>query len=441
MTSVIDKNASLLERGARHVSSTNSRAFDLVASHAKGSWLWDVNGDRYLDFTSGIAVNNVGHCHPKVVAAAKEQMDKLIHCSMVTSHERVIELCEKIAEIAPGRLDCTFLNNSGGEAIDCAIKFARYLTKRPNVLCFTGAFHGRTLLATALTSSKSWYRDGYEPLPSAVQSVAYPYCYRCPVNQTPGKCNLECFDLVENYFKNFAKPESVAAIIIEPQLGEGGYAVAGSGYTGNNGYMQRLRELCTKHGIMLIFDEVQTGFGRTGKWFAADHWNVEPDIMVCAKGIASGFPMAAIVSRREMFEQWKPGKHGSTYGGNPVACAAALASIKVIEEENLLENAEKSGIYLRSRLSELKQRYPFIGDVRGFALMIGIELVDENGKPDGKRLGRLVDECFKRKLLMLDCGTEDHIIRFLPPLNVTREELDLSLEIFEASLKAVSEQN
>jgi 4-aminobutyrate aminotransferase len=357
---------------------------------------------------------------------------------MVTSHERVIELCEKIAQIAPGRLDCTLLNNSGGEAIDCAIKLARYITKRPNILCFTGAFHGRTVMATALTSSKSWYRDGYEPLPSGVHAISYPYCYRCPVGQKAGQCKLECFDLIENYFKHFVKPESVAAIIMEPQLGEGGYAVPATGYTGKDGYMRRLRELCDKHGIMLIFDEVQTGFGRTGKWFAAHHWDVEPDIMVCAKGIASGFPMAGIVSRHEIYSQWKPGKHGSTYGGNPVACAAALASIKVIEEENLLENAEKSGIYLRNRLDEMAKKYPFIGDVRGFALMIGIELINEKGEPDGARLAKLVDECFKRKLLMLDCGTSDHIIRFLPPLNVSREELDLSLKIFEESLSAVS---
>lgn len=432
-----DRNNVLLEKGARYVSATNARAFDIVASRGQGSWLWDVNGDKYLDFTSGIAVNNVGHCHPKVVAAVKEQVDKLIHCAMVTSHEKLIELCEKISQIAPGRLDTTFLNNSGGEAIDCAVKFARYVTKRPNVLCFTGSFHGRTLLATALTSSKSKYRDGYEPLPSGIQSMPYPYCYRCPVGQTPGKCKLECFDVVEHYFKHFVKPESVAAIVMEPQLGEGGYVVPGSGYTGADGYMRRLRNLCDQHGIMLILDEVQTGFGRTGKWFAANHWDIEPDIMVCAKGIASGFPMAGIVARNELFQKWPPGKHGSTYGGNPIACAAALASISVIEEENLLENAEKSGMYLRNRVEEMQKKFSFIGDVRGFGLMVGIELVTDDGSPDGKRLEKLVNECCKRKLLMLDCGTDDHIIRFLPPLNVSRDELDLGLGIFEESLAAV----
>ncbi len=438
MSAVQDKNKEWLERSAKHVSSTNARAFDLVASHGKGSYVWDVNGERYLDFTSGIAVNNVGHCHPKVTAAAKEQMDKLIHCSMVMTHEPLIKLAEKIAEIAPGNLDTVFLNNSGGEAIDAAIKMARYVTGRSNVISFAGAFHGRTLLGTALTSSKSHYRDGYEPLPSGIQHIPYAYCYRCPVSQKPGACEMECFDLIERAFKLFVKPESVAAIIIEPQLGEGGYTVAGSSYKGEKApYFQRLREVCDKHGILMIVDEVQTGFGRTGEWFAVNHWNVVPDVMVVAKGIASGFPMAGIIARSEHMKKWPPGKHGSTYGGNPVASAAALASIKVIEEEKLVENAKTLGAYLTSRVREMQLKFPFIGDVRGLGLMVGIELIKENGEPDGERLGKLVDECMKRKLLLLDCGSYDHIIRFLPPLNVSKEELNEGLRIFEEALGAI----
>ncbi len=429
-----DRNVTLLEQGAKHVAGTNARAFDIVASHGKGSYLWDANGDRYLDFTSGIAVNNVGHCHPKVVAAITDQIQKLIHCAMVTSHEPLIKLAEKIASIAPRNLDTVFLNNSGGEAIDAAVKMARFITGRSNVISFAGAFHGRTLLATALTSSKSHYRDGYEPLPSGIQHISYPYCFRCPVGQKAGACNLECFDLLEKTFKHFVKPESVAAIIMEPELGEGGYVVPATGYPTQNGYMQRLREICNRHGILLIVDEVQTGFGRTGNWFAVNHWNLVPDIMVVAKGIASGIPMAGVISKAEHFKKWLPGKHGSTYGGNPVACASALASIQVIEEENLIENARILGAYLTERLWDLSKKYSFIADVRGLGLMIGVELVDENGEPDGKRLNSLVNECVKRKLLLLDCGSYDHVIRFLPPLNVSRAEIDEALATFEEAL-------
>lgn len=436
-TSSLDKNIELMEKSHQFVCPSNARAFDIVTSRASGTYLWDVNGDRYLDLTMGIAVNNVGHCHPAVVDATRKQIETLIHCSAVTSHERIIELSEKIASLAPGDLNCVFLNNSGGEAIDAAIKFARYVTGRPNIVNYTGSFHGRTLLGTALTTSKIHYREGYEPFPAGIFSVPYPFCYRCPVNKTPGSCNLECFDPFEKAFKHWVKPESVAAVIMEPILGEGGYVVPGDGYKGEKGYMQGLREFCDKHGILLILDEVQTGFGRTGKWFACQHFGIVPDALVLAKGIASGFPMAAVVSRRELMAKWTPGRHGSTYGGNPVACAASLASIKVIEDEQLLENAQRMGERMRTRLAALKERFSFIGDVRGLGLMIGVELIDKEGRPDGSRLSRLVSECFKRKLLLLDCGSYDQVIRFLPPLNISAEEVDEGLAIFEEGLEAI----
>ncbi len=433
-----DKNAELMEKSAQFISPTNARAFDIVAAKAQGTYLWDVNGTKYLDFTTGIAVNNIGHCHPKVVEATKNQIDKLIHCSAVTSHKGIIALAEKLAEVTPGDLNCVFLNNSGGEAIDAAIKFARFVTGRPNIIHFTGSFHGRTLLATALTSSKTHYREGYEPLPSGIFAVPYPHCFRCPAKQTAGSCQLECFDFIETSLKHLVKPHSVAAIIMEPVLGEGGYVVPASSYNKPGGYMQRLRELCDKHGIMLILDEVQTGFGRTGKWFAANHWNLVPDAMVLAKGIASGFPMAAVVSRRELMAKWTAGRHGSTYGGNPVACAAALASMEVIESEDLISNAQIMGVRMVAKLKELARKFPCIGDIRGLGLMIGVELVDENGAPDGDKLSKLVDECFKRRLLLLDCGTDDHVIRFLPPLNVTSSEVDEALRIVEEALTAIN---
>jgi len=432
-----DRNAEMLERYKAHVAPTNARAFDIVAQRGHGSYLWDVDGERYLDFTSGIAVNNVGHCHPAIVSAVRKQIEQLIHTSMVTCHTTIIELAEKLAEIAPPGLNSVFLNNSGGEAIDAALKFARFITGRPNIISFTGAFHGRTLLATAITTAKSYYREGYDPLPAGVYQAPYPYCFRCPVGQKAGACELQCFTALEKLFQHQVKPHTVAAIIMEPVLGEGGYVVPGTGYPVENGYMRRLREICDEYGIMLVFDEVQSGFGRTGEWFASNHFGVSPDIMVMAKGIASGFPMAGFMAKKELLDKWSAGRHGSTYGGNPVACAAALASIKLIESDNLLENSRKMGERIMTRLQQLKTQYPTIGEIRGLGLMIGIEFVDAAGNPDGERLARLVDECFKRKLLLLDCGSKDHVIRFLPPLNCSQNEVDDALDIFEEALKAV----
>lgn len=426
--------AEWLERDARYLTPTYHRCFPIVTERAKGSYLYDVEGNEYLDFTMGIAVNNVGHCHPNVVKAVQEQVSKLIHCSAVTRHTMNIQLAEKIAQIAPKGLDCVFLNNSGGEAVDAAIKMARFVTGRPNVIAFTGGFHGRTLLATALTTAKSHYRQGYEPLPSGIYHAPYPYCLRCPVGQIPGKCNLECFDTFEAMFTHQLKPDTVGAILIEPVMGEGGYVVPATGYAVENGFMQRLRTLCDTHGIMLIFDEVQSGFGRTGKWFAGEHFGVVPDIMIVAKGIASGFPMAGLVSRKELMDKWTMGRHGSTYGGNPVACAAALASIDVIEKEGLLENARKMGEYFMGKLNEFKSKYSFIKEVRGLGLMIGMEVVDESGAPDGELIERMVDYCFKSKLLLLDCGIKNHIIRFVPPLNVSKAEIDKALSIIAEAL-------
>jgi 4-aminobutyrate aminotransferase len=432
------KSDELLARDEKHIAKANSRYFEIVAERASGSYLWDVDGKRYLDFAMGIAVNNVGHCHPAVVEATRKQIETLIHCSSVTHHALNIKLAEKLAEITPGRLDCTFFNNSGGEAVDAALKLARFVTGRPNIVAFNGSFHGRTLLATALTSSKSHYREGYEPLPSGIFHVDHPYCYRCPVGRNAQSCEMECFDLFERMFKHIVKPQSVAAIVLEPVQGEGGVVPPASEYSRGDSYMKKLRRLCDEHGIMLVFDEVQSGFGRTAKWFACNHWDVEPDIMIMAKGIASGFPMAGVIARKEIMDKWTPGRHGSTYGGNPVACAAALASIGVIEQDELLVNAAKMGAILKERLTQLSSHYSFIGDVRGLGLMIGMELIDNNGAPDGQRLNALVTECAERGLLMLDCGDHDHVVRLTPALNVSESEVAEALTIIEASLKAIA---
>lgn len=433
-----DLNEQLLEKDARYLAPTPARCFDVVAERAAGTYLWDVNGRRYLDFTMGIGVNNIGHCHPRVIEAARAQMTKLIHCASVTHHRLNIELAERLAEITPGRLDSVFFNNSGGEAVDAAIKMARFVTGRPNVISFSGAFHGRTLLATALTTAKSHYREGYEPLPSGIYTVDYPYCYRCPVNQVPDRCELECFSLIEGLFERQVKPHTVAAIIMEPVQGEGGYIVPASGYKQHSGYLQRLRRLCDDNGILLVFDEVQSGFGRTGKWFACQHWDVEPDVMIMAKGIASGFPMAGIISRQALMDRWTVGRHGSTYGGNPVACAAAVASISVIEEEDLLAHATAAGLEIMNRLQSLGKRYPLIGEVRGLGLMIGVEIVDGNREPDGAAAQSLIGEFFRRGLLLLDCGKKDHVFRLIPPLNVSDAEIDEAFRIIEQGLAAMA---
>jgi 4-aminobutyrate aminotransferase len=267
----------------------------------------------------------------------------------------------------------------------------------------------------------------------------YPYCYRCPVNQKPGECELECFGLMDKLVAHQVKPSTVAAIIKEPILGEGGYVVPATGYKKQSSYMSKLREFCDKHGILLIFDEVQSGFGRTGQWFACENWGVEPDILIMAKGIASGFPMAAIISRKELMDKWTVGRHGSTYGGNPVACAAALANIKVIESQQLLAHCRQMGEQMRARLLSLAEKFLFIGEIRGIGLMNGIEIVDANKQPDGDLAARIIEECFKRKLLLLDCGAKDHVLRLLPPLNVSADELNKALTILEEAFVSVSQ--
>lgn len=438
---VMDRAEDYLRRDERHIAKANSRYFSIVADRAFGSYLWDVNGKRYLDFAMGIAVNNVGHCHPEVVEATRNQIGKLIHCSSVTHHTLNVQLAEKLAEISPGNLDCVFFNNSGGEAVDAALKLARFASGRPNIVAFNGSFHGRTLLATALTSSKSHYREGYEPLPSGVFHVEHPYCYRCPVGKNPQSCSMECFDQFDRLFKHFVKPDSVAAIVLEPLLGEGGVVPPAAGYNRGENYLQRLRNLCDQHGILLVFDEVQTGFGRTARWFACQNWDVAPDIMIMAKGIASGFPMAGVIADKQLMDKWTAGRHGSTYGGNPVACAAALTSIAIIERDNLLENARKMGAILAEHLRNFQQRFSFIGDVRGIGLMLGMEMIDGKGQPDGARLNRFVSECADRGLLLLDCGEKDHVVRLTPALNVNESEIAEAVEIMDQSLRAIAESD
>lgn len=425
-----DKNLEYLKLDDEHVNPVLHRSARIVAEKAKGSYIYDMNGDAYLDFSTGIAVNNVGHCHPAVVAAVQKQVAELMHTSVVTHHKGYIELCKKLAEISPGRLDSVFLANSGAEAVEGAIKMARYVTGRPGVINFRGSFHGRTIFTTALTTSKLVYREKYEPLPGSIYTIPFPYVYRSHYRGNPEGCVDDVMYQLEMLFKQMVHPEQIAAFLVEPIQGEGGYVPA------PNSFLKKLRALADKHGILLIIDEVQTGFGRTGKMFCIEHYGVEPDVMLMAKGIAGGMPISAFITRSEISKRWAPGRHGSTFGGNPVCCAAALATIDVIEKEKLAERAAKVGQEMQDHLRKAFANNPRVGDVRGMGLMIGVEFNEKDGSPNHDLAESVAQICFQHKLLVLTCGTHGHVIRLIPPLNISAEEAKHGLEII---VKAVNE--
>jgi 4-aminobutyrate aminotransferase len=389
----------------------------------------DVDGNLFLDFMAGIAVANTGHAHPRVVQAIEEQARKFLHiCGSDFYYEPMVELAEKLSQLAPGTGGKkVFFTNSGTETVEAAFKLARYHTKRQHVIAFQGAFHGRSMGALSLTASRSSHRAHFGPLIPGVHHVPYGFCHRCPYQLTYGSCGIECVSVIEKtLFRYEIAPDEVAAIFVEPVQGEGGYIVPPPEY------LPMLQDLCRKHGILLIADEIQSGFGRTGKMFACEHWGIEPDILCTAKGIASGMPLSAMVARDEV-STWTAATHGSTYGGNPVACAAALATIKLLEE-GLVDNSASMGALLKGRLTGLKERYAVIGDVRGLGLMIGVDFEnkDGSGKPDGKLRDRVMQKCFEKGLLLLSCGQST--LRFCPPLIVTDEEVKTAVEIFAEAI-------
>lgn len=430
MADIKNKNQAYLDMDDKYVNPVLARSARIVAERASGSYIYDMNGDAYLDMSTGIAVNSVGHCHPKVVAAAKAQLDQLMHTSVTTHHQRYIELAKKLVEIAPSKkLDSVFLTNSGAEAVEGAIKMARYVTGRPVVINFRGSFHGRTIFTTALTTSKLYYREKYEPLPGSIFTVPFPYQYRSHFKNDPEKCVEETFKEIEVLFHQFVHPDQVACFIVEPIQGEGGYVVP------PNGFLPRLRKLADKHGILLIIDEVQSGFARTGKMFAIEHEGVEPDIMLMAKAMAGGLPLAGFITRSELSHKWPAGRHGSTFGGNPVSCAAALATIQVIEEEKLCERAAKLGDMMMKRLREFAKDKPYIGEIRGRGLMIGIEFNDKDGEPSKELADKVAERCLENKMIILTCGVAGQVIRLIPPLTMSEEEAEKALEILEKSMK------
>ncbi|MFN3741473.1 MAG: aspartate aminotransferase family protein [Anaerolineales bacterium] len=414
-----------------HMSPVWTRIFHFVAEHAEGSYIYTTDGRRLLDFTCGIGVTNTGHCHPKVVEAIREQAGLFIHAQAnIVIHKPMLHLIQELRQIVPPQIDGFFFSNSGAEAVEGAVKLARAATGKQNIIVFSGSFHGRTAGTMALTTSKTIYRAGFGPLPSGVFVAPFPYAFRLGMSEE--QAAQYALEQLEYLLASQTAPKETAAILIESVLGEGGYVVPPASF------MRGLREIADKYGILLIFDEIQSGFGRTGRWFAFEHYGVVPDIMTVAKGIASGLPLSGVFAPLELMRKWEVGSHGGTYGGNAVACAAAVATIRAMREEKMLENAQARGAELMSGLRRLQEEYPQIGDVRGLGLMIGTEFVldgrPEKAKPLAKAIIHAAEE---RGLLLLTCGTYDNTIRWIPPLNVTGEQIREGLRIFEEALQAV----
>ncbi len=416
----------VLARDWQFVSPSYTREYPLVVQRGEGMFVEDVDGNTFLDFNAGIAVVSTGHCHPDVVRAVQRQAETLIHMSSTDFYSPpMAQLAEKLARIAPGDSPKrVFFSNSGTEAMEAALKLARYATRRHRFIAFLGSFHGRTYGSLSLTCSKAVQRAGFGPFLPGVSHVPYPDPYRCSRGHSPSECECDCSEFLERkLFKTVVPPEEVAAIVVEPILGEGGYVVPPPGFLG------RLRQLADRHGILLIFDEVQCGMGRTGRLWACEHFSTVPDILLTAKGIASGLPLGVTIARADLMT-WPPGAHGTTFGGNPVACAAALETIRLIEEK-LVANAERMGRYILEQLSGWPGRHPIVGHVRGKGLMIGIELVKNQSsrEPHPEARHQVVQRAFERGVLLLGCG--ESTIRLMPPLIVEKSHVDFALEVLE----------
>jgi len=410
-----------------HLSPVWNRSWTLLVERGEGPYLIDADGRRYLDFTCGIGVTNTGHAHPRVVKAIQEQAARLLHGQAnIVVHTPMLDLAGELLGVVPAPLDTFFFTNSGAEAVEGAVKLARHATRRPNVVVFQGSFHGRTNLTMAMTTSKTNYRAGYQPLAAGVFVAPYPYAYRYGWDES--STLAFCLRELKHLFKSQTAPQETAAIVVEPVLGEGGYVVP------PDGFLPALRELCDDMGILLIADEVQSGFGRTGRWFAVDHLGVVPDLLIMAKGIASGLPLAGLAARRELMEEWTPGSHGGTYGGNVIACAAAAETIRVMRDERLIENAHAMGQVLMAGLRQLQKAHPEIGEVRGRGLMIASEFTDPDGAAGTQRAKAVVQAAFQRGLMLLTCGPYDNVVRWIPPLIVNAAQIEEGLETFEQAL-------
>ncbi len=428
-----ERTKKIIEDKAAYVAGGISCTFPFVVKQAKGAVIEDTDGNTYLDFYAGIGVTSCGHCPDEVVKAIKEQADRLLHsCFMVSMYEPYVRLAEKLTQIAPGKSPKkAMFVNSGAEAVENAIKIARTYTKRTGIVAFESGFHGRTLLTMTLTSKVKPYKDGFGPFAPEIYKVPFPNIYRGQINTSEEEACKAYLDYFRRFFVSEVNPMNIAAVILEPVQGEGGFNVP------PKGYWQGLREICDEYGIVLIADEVQSGFCRTGKMFAVDHFGVEPDLVTMAKSLGSGMPISAVVGKKEIMDSVGAGGIGGTYGGNPVACEAALASIRMMEEQNLSEKSLKIGSYIMDRVRALQKEFPQIGDVRGLGSMIGIEFVKDpvTKEPYKDAVSAINAECFKQGLLVIGAGIFGNVVRFLPPLVLTDEQLAQAMDIFESAVR------
>ena len=405
------------------------------AGQAKGAVIVDLDGREYIDFAGGIGVLNVGHCHPKVTAAVKDQAEKFLHtCFHVVMYEPYVELARRVCGLTPGDFPkMALFANSGAEAVENAVKAARYFTKRPAVICFENAFHGRTLLGMSLTSKVMPYKKGFGPFAPEIYRLPYAYCYRCPLHLEYPGCDAACANLLSDFFIHHVSADEVAAVIAEPVAGEGGFI------TPPPEYFPKLKSICEKHGILFIADEVQSGVGRTGRMFAMEHYGVVPDLVTTAKSLAAGLPLSAVVGRADVLNAPHVGGLGGTYGGNPVCCRAALAVLDVFEEEGLLARAVRLGETLQARFAAWQSEFEIIGEVRGLGPMLALELVRDRRtkEPAGDEAKAVVKWCHENGLILLSCGAYGNVLRTLMPLVITDEELERGLGVLEAALRAV----
>ena len=418
-------SSGLIERDHASVAAAIYRYTDIAFQRGEGVYLYDFEGRKYLDLVAGIATMNVGHCHPAVVEAIGDQAGTLIHGACHVGYmEPYVDLLEALKAVAPGDLKNGkgILMNSGSEAVETGIKLARYVTNRPMILAFTDSFHGRAMGALALTASNTLYRRRLAGLLTGVYHTPYPYCYRCPLkHESPQTCGLACLNLVEKALQTVVPPQDLAGIVVEPIAGEGGYIVP------PDGFLQGLREICDCHGALLIADEVQTGLGRTGKMFAVEHWGVVPDVLCLAKALGGGLPLGAMLARADLVDAWPPAAQGTTFGGNPVACRAGLATLRIIQEENLMAHAVEVGDYIQSRFRETQKQLPIIGDARGKGLMVAAELINADGSPASEIIKVVIKDLGARGIALTKCGASS--LRIAPPLIITQEQAEEGVDI------------
>ena len=404
---------------------------DIEVVSAEGAWVTDVEGEKYLDFACGISVVNAGHNHPTIVAAARDQLERVWHAGGAFRYDSLVTAAEKVISVTPPSIDRIFFMNSGAEAVEASMKMARKVTGRQGIVTFRGGFHGRTMGSVTYTTSKARYREGYHPLLPSTFVTPFPHPFRW--GMTEDEATDHALMELELKLKHEVTPHEIAAFLIEPVQGEGGY------YPAPQRFMKRLRELATEHGILLVFDEIQTGFGRTGKWFASEHYGLEPDVLVLGKAIANGLPLSAVAARDDLLSQWTAGSHGTTFGGNPIACAAAAATVDVLA--GMIPGVAAHSQHAFKRFNEMKKKHPTIGDVRGLGLMIGIELIKPGGnEPDPDAYTFLAAHAREHRLLILDCGPYANVIRFIPPLSVSRAELDQGIDILEGAIAAYEQK-